>query len=179
MFYDPGTEAKRALPDNDYTVQALLDFFKQPSSIRKRNGFQARQAAIKHYDWDKTAKSWERYFDNIQLKDLQGKWDAPPKIHEPPLKMLDTESPYVFFEWLCEKVMNQPEIQDSYWGQGVLRGLINGVHVIDDKISPITSESIYESFLNKNNDITECEKARCGLVTLLDDDYITYANGGK
>lgn len=75
------TGCKRAIPDNDKLIKELSYLYKNPN-IRNL-GLEMREAALEHYDWDKTAKRWENRFKEIELKDLSETWLSPSRIKSP------------------------------------------------------------------------------------------------
>jgi len=80
LFRELETGAYRAMPDNEDLVASLIPFLSSPQPVRQRKGMLARQGVLEHYTWDKTAKIWEDYFDAVEFKGVQNKWDSPPRF---------------------------------------------------------------------------------------------------
>lgn len=116
---DIGTD--KAIPDNQDLVDKLMKFAQLPESLRKKKGFEARVATEKHYDWDKTAKVWENYFDSVPLRDHSLTWESPLKQHEVLREVPPNMSPDDFISWAITNVMGKPELVNHYMAVRLLR----------------------------------------------------------
>tara|TARA_R100000278_G_scaffold29947_1_gene27581 strand:- start:26107 stop:27732 length:1626 start_codon:yes stop_codon:yes gene_type:complete len=82
-FRELETNAERVSPDDEdlynqieqeYLKQEQQSWLQSLKSIEEN-----RNTLLENYSWDKTAKDYEKMFDNIELTGLQGKWDSPPQ----------------------------------------------------------------------------------------------------
>lgn len=132
------THAFRAYPDNEYLANQLYLFFSKPEGIRKRMGMQAREGTQQHYTWDATAKIWEEYFDNVTLKGLQGKWDAPFTSVTPdtsiPKDLINNIPAYA--QWLITNVLCEPDLLNSYLHLHLVQQLNYGAQVGIKSVAP-------------------------------------------
>lgn len=121
MFRDRDTHCLRALPDNKDLVTKLVQYLSLPESLRLTHAYKARKAVEDFYNWDKTALTWEKYFDSLQLVN---KWAAPPDFHnyhnvrEP--NGLSNEQ---FVKWGLVHIANRPDLLNSYTAMRMLRDL--------------------------------------------------------
>lgn len=174
-FLELETGAYRVYPDNDDTANKLFKFFSLPQPIRAKNGFIARQAAEKYYDWNTVAKIWENHFDNIELKGLQGKWDIPQAVSEPPKQIppeteqFDNED---FVKWLMIDVLNEPEKIHGHVALSMLRALNNGFEQQGRTIKPITRQTVFDFIRVKALNKLHSENARAGDLDLYEHDFI-------
>ena len=175
-FLELETGAYRVYPDNDYLAEQLYQFLIKPESVRKKMEYMARQGAEKHYNWDNVAKKWEDYFDNAELTGLQGKWDSSPNIHNIPTSIPSGLSNKEFVRWLLVEVLGNPELLNTYAELDLLRTVNYGIQFDGMNIHPISKEQIFQNMVRKAQYKNECEKGRCGLVPLTQEDYIQYAH---
>lgn len=124
LFRDINTESYRALPDNDFFVKSLIDFFRLPKEVRIQQGIEAANEVAKHYTWEKTAKIWENHFDSVIPLD---KWNSPVKISEPDLNVPANLSDTEFVNWAFDKIGNRPDLINSYLSIKLTRDLGLGV----------------------------------------------------
>lgn len=86
LYKEMETGCMRAVPDNELTAKTLYEFFKQPKPIRRRLGFETRNNFLKHFQWEKSGKKWEDYFDSVELMNPEDSWMSPPQIKNPSSK---------------------------------------------------------------------------------------------
>jgi glycosyltransferase involved in cell wall biosynthesis len=117
------TNCLRAIPDNNDFVRKLIEFLQLPESVRRKMGFDARQAVAKHYSYDKTARIWMDHFDSIDAKPHELTWLSPAKLHKPNLnipKGLTTEE---FVRWGIANIAGRPDLVHSYMAMRMIRDL--------------------------------------------------------
>lgn len=127
LYKELETGCLRAVPDNELTAQKLIEFFKQPISIRRRHGFETRQAFLKHYQWDKSGKVWEDYFDSIDIIPDDLTWKSPPRIRQPkpkPETLPNGVTHEVLARWLITDVLCEPEKINSFMEARLIRDLM-------------------------------------------------------
>jgi glycosyltransferase involved in cell wall biosynthesis len=121
------TGCMRAVPDNDFFVDKLIEFCAQPKAVRSNMGFQARKAFEKNYNWDTSAKKWEELFDAAELRSEKETWDSPPNIHEPSREYPDGLDTKTFVDWLIINVLGDTTKLNSYMSSRLVRDLNYGV----------------------------------------------------
>ena len=86
----------------------------------------------KYYQWDKTAKKWENYFDSVELKPSEETWLSAPRIHQPRNDNTENMSNSEYARWLIVNVLGEPEKLNTYFESRLIRDLnyamfINGM----------------------------------------------------
>ena len=176
MFRELETGAYRAMPDNDDLAQTLLRFFSLPEPVRQRKGFKTREAAVKHYTWDKTAKIWENYFDGVKLKGNQGKWDSKPNLVNVDIKLPENISNKDFVETIMGAALGSRIDNYSYRKSEYIKDLNYGARFDGKGWKKFDREDFVKIMNVIAQNINHCEQARCGMIQLDTPDYIQYAN---
>lgn len=117
------TGCDRAIPDNQSLVDQLIRFSQLPQSMKDKKAYDTRKATELYYDWNKTAKIWENYFDSIQLKNHENTWKSPVKTHQYPTDIPINLSAEEFVQWALLNVVNQPELCNSYMALRMTRDI--------------------------------------------------------
>lgn len=178
MFKDIGTQAYRAYPDNKEFVNIVMDYFTSPYTLRCIKGKRVAEKSRKYYNWERTSKIWEDYFDSVKLKGLQGKWTSPQIIlnnRQPiPKNLTDGE----FVNWVLSSVLGCPELANSYFGIGLTKDLQTqyGVACKSLGIEHPTRENIYNAIVGMAEHFNRYEHARTHLKDVVKEDFIKYAN---
>jgi hypothetical protein len=123
FFREAETHCLRALPDNSDLVEQLIAFLSLPDVVRAKKGYEARKACETHYNWDRTAKVWEDYFDSVEVRPLEKTWASPAKIHTPDENMPGNLSNEQFVRWGMTQVAGRPELVNSYTALRMVRDL--------------------------------------------------------
>ena len=127
LYKELETGCLRAVPDNDLAAEKFAEFFSQPKSMRRRLGFETRQAFNEHYQWHYSGKKWEDYFDSVEVLPQGQGWDSPPKIREPepkPQDPVDQASPRDLAKWLIARVLCEPERVNTFFEARLTRDLM-------------------------------------------------------
>lgn len=127
MFCEAETGCYRAYFDEEDFVQKVIDFLSLPKSIRDKKGRDARKRVEQgHFDWDKSAQQWMKYFDSVVPKDT---WNSPPNLFRPQAVPPESNqwNQSQFTDWCILNIMGCPEVLNSYnaarwkktlnWGQ--------------------------------------------------------------
>jgi glycosyltransferase involved in cell wall biosynthesis len=180
MFRDVGTQAYRALPDNEATAEEIFKFASSPNDIRRIRGRKSRLAAEKYYDWDRTAKIWEDHFDSIELTGLQGRWDYPimdidNNIPNLPEKYKSINN-CIFVNWVITNVLKEPKKLNTRFANKVIRDLNFGAVKNGRDVKPFKKEDFYNMAVGLAKQKYECEMARTGRLELENQDYLQYAH---
>jgi glycosyltransferase involved in cell wall biosynthesis len=126
LYKELETGCFRAVPDNELAAQKFKEFFEQPIGIRKRMGFETRQAFLKHYQWDQSGRAWEKFFDSVEISDNFENWKQPPRIvtAKPKPDPIPTNVNYKdLAKWLIVEVLGEPERLNSYFESRIVRDL--------------------------------------------------------
>ena len=176
-FRELETGAYRHYTDIDYMVQKWYQFFTVPNEYRKVQEELARQGVLDNYTWDKTAKIWEDYLENCELKGLQGKWNSPPEFIQPRIRTDFNElSNKDFVRYLILDILQRPSELYKLRTLHLLSVLNYGAEVDGRKIRQIKREEIHNAYINMVKNHNYCEEIRCGLRPLPREDFIEYAN---
>lgn len=127
LYKELETGCFRAVPDNDFTKDELIKFFSQPEPMRKMLGFETRQNFEKHFQWDKSGKQWEEYFDSVEIVPEQQTWLSPPRFNNPKPKesiQFDKMPPSQLARWLISEVLCDQSKIDSFVEARLIRDLM-------------------------------------------------------
>ena len=127
LYKELETGCFRAVPDNEYAAQKFKEFFDQPKPIRQKLGFSTREAFLKHYQWNKSGKAWEDYFDSVNIYEHFDNWRQPARIRksEPkPEKLPEGITAQNLSDWLITHVLCEPERLNTYLSNRLTRDLL-------------------------------------------------------
>jgi glycosyltransferase involved in cell wall biosynthesis len=183
LYKELETGCLRAVPDNELAAQKLIEFFNQPISIRRKNGFETRQAFLKHYQWDKSGKIWEDYFDSVEILPDELTWKSPPRIKQPqakPSEIPQNTTHESLARWLIAEVLCEPEKINSFMESRLIRDLMyqtstattGGMYynesaaAFDGKLSrtPFNFDIAYNHMVNLCNRRNHWEQKRSELI---------------
>ena len=177
MFREINIGAWRAYPNNGTLAHEMYEFLSLPQNEKQKRYDMARQGVLKHYSWDKTASILESHFDQIQLVDLQGKWNSPPRfiqpveINEEKIEQMDN---WQFVKFIIGKVLNKPQDIYRYSTMHLLAVLNQGVEIKDKSMKHITKKDVLNGALHMVNEHNAVEEVRCGLKPLQVEDFMVY-----
>ena len=127
LYKELETGCLRAVPDNDLTKEALLDFFKNPEPVRKKLGFEIRQNFKKHFQWEQSGKQWEKYFDSVEIIPEEQTWLSPINFNNPkPKESIDYTkmSPSSLARWLITEVLCDISKANTFMEARLIRDLM-------------------------------------------------------
>lgn len=177
MFLELETQAYRAMPDNNDCAEQFIKFLSLSKAQQSRKGQIARRACEKYFNYDRTAKIWETYFDSVELTGLQGMWDAPPQIYPIPEKMPENISTEQFMYWIATEVLHEPKFFNSYLSMRLINDINFGATIsFGGTPRNITREEVFNSFRNKAENRNLFERIRTGEVQIQTEDFIQYAH---
>jgi glycosyltransferase involved in cell wall biosynthesis len=126
LYKELETGCFRAVPDNELAAQKFAEFFNKPKSVRDKLGFETREAFIKHYQWNKSGKAWEDYFDSVGIYENFDNWKQPARMQTPsekPDKLPDNVDIRTLARWLITDVLCEPERINTYLESRLIRDL--------------------------------------------------------
>ena len=121
------TGCYRAIPDNDFTVEKLVEFFELSKEERYELGKKSREGFEKNYSYDKTAKIWEECFDRLPIR--EGIWESPPRLHNPSTQIPNDLTNKEIAKWLIINVLGDSSRLNSYMEARLTRDLNYGVFI--------------------------------------------------
>lgn len=143
----------RALPNNFDFVKKALDFLRMPTTMRLRKGHEAAKAA-EQFNWDKTAKIWEKHFDEVEIsKD----WELPARKHIPNTNVPSNLSDSEFVRWCIVHTLGRPDLANSYMAMYMTELLTHGSYGKQE----INRKRIFDHFLNLCFVFNRFEEKRC------------------
>ena len=175
LYKELETGCMRAVADNDLACEKLLEFFNLNAEERKELGNKHRTAFEEHFQWDKSGKKWEEYFDSVDVSD--NLWMSPPDIQRPDPKPDHHKNiPHeVLARWLITNVLKDPSKIDSYLHlrlakdllYGTTTGATGGMYFNEDSsqfehrsVQPFNFDMAYGNFANLRNKINHWEQQR-------------------
>jgi hypothetical protein len=178
-FKELETSAIRVYPNESDFIEKLAKFVLEPEQMRKRKGFDIRKLTEKEYSWENTLKKWESYLDSVELKNLQGQWNAPlnkvNKINANDLPKLNNVYELAYFlhhEYLAPLNLSM----SSHWILKQIQTAQDGYAFSGPEPSPFS----VQDFINNLNQLIDnynvAEIARTNPNILEQEDYIQYAN---
>jgi glycosyltransferase involved in cell wall biosynthesis len=174
-FHDIDMDAVRALPNNQKFVNQLINLLSKPKQILAKMGHETKQNAEKYFSWDNNAKIWENTIDNLELKDLQGKWDSPMplfnRIENIPADLNNDQ--FIFFA--IEYIACRPDLHRTFFEHNLLKNLNYGMLQKGDSTESFTRKNVVEICERFYKSRIDLENAR-QQKELPPQDYIDYAN---
>ena len=129
LYSELETGCDRAVPDNQYTANKINEFFESDANEREMMAKNSRLNFEKYYQWDRTAKKWEDYFDSIDVTPPHLGWQSPPRIHEPSRAMPEDLPASEYARWLIVNVLGEPEKLNTYFEARLIRDLNYGMYI--------------------------------------------------
>ncbi len=129
LYKEMETGCMRAVPDNELTAEELYKFFQKPKPIRRKLGFDTRKNFLEHFQWDKSGKKWEDYFDSVDIIPPEKSWLSKPRIEMPaPKESVDVSkiSHQALAGFLIGNVLCMPEKINSFMMARLMRDLMYG-----------------------------------------------------
>lgn len=179
LYKELETGCFRAVPDNELAAKLMQQFFTLSKEERSELGNKTREAFQKHYQWNKSGKMWEDYFDSVEIQPYEKTWHSPPKIRKPAPKP-ENIPPNTEYDklarWLITDVLCEPERINSYMEARLVRDLTyrtttsvtGGMYfnessaAFDGKLArnPFDFDTAYDQMVNLSNKRNLWEKKR-------------------
>lgn len=185
LYKELETGCFRAVPDNDFTNQKLIEFFKKSEDERKQMGEQTRQNFEKHFRWDQSGSQWEKYFDSVEPLPEAATWMSSPEIQRPDDKnSIDHTkmSPSHIARWLVTNVLKDPSKVNSFMEARLIRDLMyqnttsttGGMYFNESSAAfegkntrtPFDFNTAYDHFAGLRNRQNQWEKKRAEVMRL-------------
>lgn len=124
LFREMETNANRAYPDNEFTVDLLYNYFTNTTKEFRDNwSSSTREKCCKIYTWDNVYSVWDECFEQVDIKS-KASWDSAVSLtrHES-LKVPPNLNPKEFIEYVCYTVINDPSLVNTAFVQTVIKDL--------------------------------------------------------
>ena len=127
LYKELETGCFRAVPDNHLAAAKLIEFFSLSSDERRSMGLKTREAFLEHFQWDKSGRVWEDYFDSLEILPEELTWKSPPRIRQPkakPSNLPENTQHQDLAKWLITEALCEPEKLNSFMEARLVRDLI-------------------------------------------------------
>ena len=127
LYKELETGCLRAVPDNALAAKLFKEFFNLPKEIRKQQGFKTRQNFLHHFQWDKSGKVWENYFDSIEILEDSKTWKSQLDIQRPdpmPKELPPNVKHNDLAKWLISNVLKDQSKLNSFMEARLTRDLM-------------------------------------------------------
>jgi len=120
FFNDVGSHAKRALPDNNNFIEAIIRYIEdyrnleEVSTFKKLSPQKLHELAQEYYSYDKAAKIWEECIDSFDIIDHKHTWFSPSKYVSPSLSIPQGLNDEEFAKFIICHVWGRPDKINSY-----------------------------------------------------------------
>jgi glycosyltransferase involved in cell wall biosynthesis len=194
MFFESDTHAYRAYFSCEDLANKLYKFFTLPPAVRAKKGYEAHKACKLNFDYDKSAKKWENFFDSIDPDEMEQKWSEPPLLHQPQQDICEKSTNSEFLNWAILNTLGEPNRLNSLFylrlltdlNQGMRQhgrgGIFHSEMSLPGGLRP-TSEYNRQECLKELTNLCEYrnhwERIRAGLETYPITDCIKYARNFK
>jgi glycosyltransferase involved in cell wall biosynthesis len=129
LYKELETGCLRAVPDNQNTAKEFAKFFSQSDKEIEKIGTDTRAAFEEHYQWDKSGKVWESYFDSVEIRPIEETWLAQPDLQPPSPKPDIDYSKITHSEvarFLITDVLREPRFINTHFEARLARDLVYG-----------------------------------------------------
>ena len=127
LYKELETGCLRAVPDNELAAKLFKEFFELPPEIQRQKGFNTRNKFLEHFQWDKSGKVWESYFDSFEKIPDSKTWFSPVDIQQPepkPEKVPDNIKHNELARWLIINVLKDQSKLNSFMEARLTRDLM-------------------------------------------------------
>lgn len=126
LYKELETGCLRAVPDNDLAAKEFADFFNKSKEERTAIGNKCRENFLIHFQWDKTGKQWEDYFDSVDIIPIELTWHSNPRFRKPQPKPENYQhmNNNDLARWLILNALCDPSKANSYLEARLSRDLL-------------------------------------------------------
>lgn len=173
MFREMETNADRAYPDINHTAEILYKYF---TNFNKDNFISTsnntRSKCINYYTWDKVYEVWDRCFDSIDVTKKKS-WDSNELDIIGKMSVPQNLSRYEFVKYICDFIINEPDLFYSANVQNLLKDFYNGVVARNGAITSYSQKEIVESLEIHLANKLAYKDLRLNSSALQNENYIT------
>jgi len=127
LYKELETGCYRAVPDNDLAAKLFTEFLSLSEEERQNKGKETRERFLEHYQWDKSGKVWENYFDQTDTIPIEQSWLSPPKVAQSeamPANINQNATHQDLSRWLITKVLCDPTKLNTHFESRLTRDLM-------------------------------------------------------
>jgi glycosyltransferase involved in cell wall biosynthesis len=127
LYKELETGCFRAVPDNELAAKLMKDFFSLSVEERLSWGEKTRANFEKFYQWNKSGKVWEDYFDSVEIEPYEKTWHSKPRIFNPapkPENLPNNMEHDKLARWLITSVLCEPEKVNTFMEARLIRDLM-------------------------------------------------------
>lgn len=182
LYNELETGCNRAIIDTDHLASIFTEFFRLPVELRNIRGYHTRKAYEKNYNWDRTVKQWSDFIDESPFAN----WDAPPVIRQNQSSLPKLNNNKDLVDWAFSLSCIDDSQLNGYEYLQTLRDLNFGMvkkgtsgfflpefSLFDNEnYHPMTPEILLTSLNNRINFNNYWERARVGMISLPQEDWL-------
>lgn len=183
-YLEMETGCYRGVPDQDHMVEIFENLLDKPEPMRAAEGLKTRKAYEDNYCWNKTAETWEKLIDELEMAN----WDQPLSLGNPDIEVPSGsfKSNKELIDFLITQVLDEPKLINSYPINKVLRDLNFGsfrpnpggyfygeLSIFNrNNPTPFTPDSVISGFKKKAQEKNFWEQARVGNVQFPKEEWL-------
>jgi len=140
-YRDGDNSSDRVHPDNNSCINEIKNMINTDMIEMINIKEQYRNKVLQKYSWDFTAKEFEKIIDSIDISNSKG-WKPIPIKHFDNINknsVADGTNRELIYN-VVDKVLEEPELKNSFFVQSLIKALDNGYLLDDDKIIPYKKE---------------------------------------
>lgn len=127
LYKELETGCFRAVPDNENTANEFVKFFSKTEEQKRLDSSNVRENFDNFYQWDKSGRVWESYFDSVEILPIEQTWASTPSLLPSAQKIeIDynktTQSQVA--KWLIVEVLREPRFLNTFFEARLTRDLI-------------------------------------------------------
>lgn len=172
-FKEMETRAIRVYPDNDSLIEIIEKFINLPEPMQNKKRLQTRQLTERYYNWDDTAKKWEKYLDHLNDIGYRADW-SNAEYMVPYQNQQNDNSNISTAISLCRNNLKDINMLGSSRFLSLLNDADYGFQIVGMTTNNFDINNVvdqYNILIKNNNDLSDAinNNAR------FDDDFIQYA----
>lgn len=178
LFRELETNADRAYPDNDFTINMLYDFFINTSiDTRNSNSVNIRNKCIDKYTWDSVYKVWDECFESIDI-DTKLDWSYNIKNETNHLSMTvpPNLNPRQFVEYVCLQIIKEPYLINTAPIQRLIKDIDGKIIAKNGVIQGFTYNDAIKALEYHLNNKIVCEDIRLKPELSKREDFLNVSN---
>ena len=126
MFRELETNAKRALPDNDYLLEVLLHFIDNGKEKLEMMGQKAHTYCKENFCWTETAKKFEKLIDNIDINQKLS-WNAKERVVNTNINVNSGSGFRNVLHQVVNDIIKDPFLQSTEFIENLIKNSNDGV----------------------------------------------------
>lgn len=175
-FKELETKAIRVYPDNNDLVKIIKKHIRlRPNQIKEKKK-NARMLAEMNYDWEKTAKIWENFFDSKWLFKAKKSWNDPPSYLDNNINInnVPDKDRFLAIYNACSNNLKNIKKMSSMLMLEMCEDAYYGFSQSGMSIHNFSYNDVVNNLIGLINNHNQAEKARTENIKF-DDDFIRYA----